>query len=161
MADQDTGRTKSDTANKLFFGASLFILGLAIGLLGVRSDSTLNINSALAQNMRTGSTGGIMAFTGQIEKDMYGIVMVDVDARTLWLYQYRKAGNQLKLLAARNWIYDRYLEEYNNAAPTPSEVAQLVALQQQKGQNNQNNQSNQNSQSVSPAPEGQAEHRTK
>jgi hypothetical protein len=153
MADQETGRTKSDTANKLFFGASLFILGLAIGLLSVRSDSGVSLNTALAQNMRTSGTGGIMAFTGQIEKDIYGIVMVDVDAGTLWLYQYRKAGNQLKLLAARNWIYDRYLEEYNNAAPTPSEVASLIALQQQKGQGSQGNQSNPNNQNSSPAQE--------
>jgi hypothetical protein len=106
---------------------------LAIGLFGFRSDSFIN-QPAMAQNFARSGTGGIMAFTGQIEKDVYGIMMVDVDAGTLWVYQYRKAGNQLKLLAARNWIYDRYLEEYNNAPPTPSEVAQLVASQQQKAQ---------------------------
>jgi len=121
-------------ANKLFFGASLFILGLAVGLLNVNSDSALT-HSAMAQGFRPATAGGIMAFTGQIDKDIYGIMMVDVDAGTLWVYQYRKAGN-LKLLAARSWLYDRYLEEYNTDKPTPSEVAQLVASQQQKVQQN-------------------------
>jgi hypothetical protein len=137
MTDQEANRVKSDTTNKLFFGVSLFILGLAVGMMGLRPESNLGLNPAAAQSMRSGGTGGIMAFTGQIEKDMYGIVMVDVDAGTLWVYQYRKAGNQLKLLAARNWIYDRYLEEYNNAQPTPSEVSQLIAAQQ-KGLNTPN-----------------------
>ncbi len=127
---------KSETANKLFFGASLFILGLAIGLLCAGREGGGLTVSARAQTMRPTTAGGIMAFTGQIDKDMYGIMMVDVDAGTLWVYQYRKMGNQLKLLAARSWLYDRYLEEYNCSQPTPSEVAQLIASQQQKGQSN-------------------------
>jgi hypothetical protein len=127
---------KSDTANKLFFGASLFILGLAIGLLCVGREGAGLSASAVAQTMRPATTGGIMAFTGQIDKDVYGVMMVDVDAGTLWIYQYSKNGKQLKLLAARSWLYDRYLEEYNCSQPTPSEVAQLIASQQQKGQNN-------------------------
>lgn len=130
---------KSDTANKLFFGVSLFILGLAVGLLCMGREGVGLSVPAMAQRMRPVTTGGIMAFTGQIDKDMYGIMMVDVDAGTLWVYQYRKMGgqgNQLKLLAARSWLYDRYLEEYNCSQPTPSEVAQLIASQQQKGQSN-------------------------
>ncbi|MFA5864800.1 MAG: hypothetical protein WC975_08940 [Phycisphaerae bacterium] len=119
-------------ANKLFFGASLFLLGIIIGLLITRSDGGFSSTPVLAQTMRPSTAGGIMAFTGQIDKEIYGIMMVDVDAGTLWVYQYRKAGNQLKLLAARSWLYDRYLEEYNTSQPTPSDVAQLVASQQQK-----------------------------
>ncbi len=127
---------KSQAADKLFFGASLFILGLAVGLLCVGREGGILTVPARAQTIRPATTGGIMAFTGQIDKDIYGIMMVDVDAGTLWIYQYRKMGNQLKLLAARSWLYDRYLEEYNCSQPTPSEVAQLIAAQQQKGQNN-------------------------
>ena len=133
MADQGQHRSGSETAHKLFFGFSLFALGLSMGLFFARPDSFLN-QQAWAQNFSRSGTGGIMAFTGQIEKDIYGIMMVDVDAGTLWVYQYRKAGNQLKLLAARNWIYNRYLEDYNNAPPTPSEIAELVASQQQRAQ---------------------------
>jgi hypothetical protein len=124
----------SDIVNRLFFGASLFILGLAMGMFFFRSDGGFSVNSAVAQSGRPAMAGGIMAFTGQIEKDIYGIMMVDVDAGTLWVYQYRKGVNQLKLLTARSWLYDRYLEEYNTSQPTPSEVAQLVAQQQQKEQ---------------------------
>jgi hypothetical protein len=120
---------KPQVTDKLFFGASLFILGLAIGLLCVGREGGVLTLPAQAQTMR-------MAFTGQIDKDIYGIMMVDVDAGTLWIYQYRKQGNQLKLLAARSWLYDRYLEEYNCSPPTPSEVSQLIAAQEQKIQNN-------------------------
>jgi len=124
---------RSDVANKLFFGLSMLVLGIAIGMIGFRSEMGWSEKAALAQPMRPGTTGGIMAFTGQIDKNTYGIMMVDVDAGTLWVYQYREKGNQLKLLASRSWLYDRYLEEYNNAPPTPSEVSQLIAVQQQKG----------------------------
>jgi len=134
MAADGHNGIRTETASKLFFGASLFILGLAVGMIGWRSDSGLSNSPALAQSFRSSGTGGIMAFAGQIEKDMYGIVMVDVDAGTMWLYQYRKGANQLKLLAARSWLYDRYLEDYNNAELKPSDVAQLVAQQQQKSQ---------------------------
>jgi len=124
---------RAQTANKLFFGASMLDLGVAIGMVGFRSAGGFSAASAVAQTMRPSTTGGIMAFTGQIDKNTYGIMMIDVDAGTLWVYQYREKGNQLKLLASRSWLYDRYLEEYNNAPPTPSEVAQLIAVQQQKG----------------------------
>lgn len=121
---------KADLVNRLFFGVSLFILGLALGLLADHGDTGLGGQSAMAQAIRPTTTGGIMAFTGQIDKNTYGIMMIDVDAGTLWVYQYRERGNQLKLLAARNWLFDRYLEEYNSGQPAPSEIAQLIANQQ-------------------------------
>jgi hypothetical protein len=134
MADTEGSPLKAQIANKLFFGISLFILGLALGLLASRPDSIVHSPAAMAQVMRPATTGGIMAFTGQIDKNTYGIMMIDVDAGTLWVYQYREKNNQLKLLAARNWLFDRYLEEYNSGRPTPSEIAQLISTQQQKGQ---------------------------
>ncbi len=106
----------------------VLVIGIVLGVIvGVRINTD---KVAMGQFTRGASAGGIMAFTGQIGKDTYGIIMIDVDAGTLWVYQYRRTG-QLKLVAARSWVYDRYLEEYNCAPPTPSEVAQIVADKQQ------------------------------
>jgi len=107
--------------------AGIFVGGLFAGILMTGPHGDL----ALAQPMRAGSAGGVMAFTGQIDRDEYGIIMVDADAGTLWIYHLKRPGNQLKLLAARSWMYDRYLEEYNCAPPVPSEVAQLVVGQEE------------------------------
>ena len=72
---------------------------------------------------------GIYAFTGQIGNRAYGLFMLDVDTGTVWCYEMA-GGRHMKLLAARSWIFDRYLEEFNVAAPTPTEVRQLVEQQQ-------------------------------
>ncbi len=127
-------KNNKNNNDRLLFGISLFILGVSIGVFFTRGVNSIDIPSAIGQQGRPVSAGGIMAFTGQITKDDYGIIMVDVDAGTIWLYQYQKPGNQLKLLAARSWLYDRYLEDYNCASPKPSEISQLIANLQQKKQ---------------------------
>jgi len=77
---------------------------------------------------------GIYAFTGQLGPKNYGLFMMDVDTGTLWCYEMARGGNgefQLQLVAARSWIFDRFLEEFNVAKPTPSEVQMMV--RQQRG----------------------------
>jgi len=112
------------------------LLGMAAGLLvgvvigGFVGSDTFRPGPAFAQPLRAVGAGGVMAFTGQLGKDVYGIIMIDVDAGTLWIYQLRP-GSKLKLMAARSWMYDRYLEEYNCAPPTPSDVSNLVVGKQQ------------------------------
>lgn len=106
----------------------VFAGGLILG--GFLKSDTLSVPNAFAQNVRPTAARGIMAFTGQIDRDQYGLFMVDADAGTVWVYQLKRPGYQLKLLAARSWVYDRQLEEYNCASLTPSEVAQLVTDQQ-------------------------------
>jgi hypothetical protein len=61
----------------------------------------------------------------------FGIFMVDVDAGTLWCYEYTGAGGakRLRLASARSWIYDRYLEEFNVEGLTPADVESLVKEQ--------------------------------
>ena len=58
--------------------------------------------------------------------------MLDVDTGTVWCYELSGAGDgakQLRLVAARSWVFDRYLEEFNAADPTPAAVAELVEKQ--------------------------------
>lgn len=76
---------------------------------------------------------GIYAFAGQIGSRNYGLYMLDMDTGTVWCYEVARGTFEephLKLVAARSWIYDRYLEEFNVASPTPAEVQKLVEQQQ-------------------------------
>jgi len=105
----------------------VFVAGLILG--GLLTGDNISSHDAVAQPRRTAGVGGVMAFTGQIDRDRYGIIMVDVDVGTLWVYQFTRPDQHLKLVTARTWIYDRYLEEYNCAGLAPGEVAGLVGKQ--------------------------------
>ncbi|HOA72231.1 MAG TPA: hypothetical protein PL151_06980 [Phycisphaerae bacterium] len=95
--------------------------------------------SAMAQvggsaGMPGAGARGIYAFTGQLGAKEYGLFMMDVDSGTIWCYQMGRSRDgdlQLQLVAARSWIFDRFLEEFNVAKPTPHEVQLMV--RQQRG----------------------------
>lgn len=109
---------------------------IATALVTGRDDSALfrsvfAQNAALPRSME--GARGIYAFTGQIGARNYGLFMLDVDTGTVWCYELQRSGAtgepQLKLLAARSWVFDRYLEEFNTADPIPSEVREMVQQQ--------------------------------
>jgi hypothetical protein len=65
----------------------------------------------------------------QIERDRYGVAMVDMVNETLWVYELNSMGpahNRLRLLAARSWQYDRLLKQYNTSEPKPEQVRMLL-----------------------------------
>ena len=62
--------------------------------------------------------------------------MLDVDTGTVWCYEIARGHHgefNLKLVAGRSWLYDRYLEEFNVADPTPTKVRELVEQQRAAG----------------------------
>ena len=78
----------------------------------------------------------IAALTGcvpaQFSAITFGCYLMDIDNQTLTAYQYLPPNNQLKLLAARNFRWDRRLGNYNTA-PAPLEIKQYVDTEQQAG----------------------------
>lgn len=79
--------------------------------------------------LQTGAEGRILVVPVQIERDSYGLAMVDTVAQTLWIYELNSRGpahKWLKLLAARSWRYDRLLQEFNTDRPKPEEVKMLL-----------------------------------
>jgi len=65
----------------------------------------------------------------QVGRDAYGIAMVDMVGKTLWVYEINSRGapdNRLRLLAARDWQYDQLLQQYNTAEPKPQQVRELL-----------------------------------
>lgn len=104
----------------------------------LRWDEAMLTRSAWAQALNTAAgpgpgARGIYAFTGQVDSRTFCLFMLDVDSGTVWCYEMarNRPGDPvyMRLVAARSWIYDRYLEEFNAASPTPTEVRQLVEQQ--------------------------------
>jgi hypothetical protein len=62
----------------------------------------------------------------QFFTSMWGCYVMDVDAQTLCAYQYFPAEKELRLVAARNFRYDRQLGKFNTEKPSPAEVKALV-----------------------------------
>ena len=79
--------------------------------------------------LQAGSDCEILVVPVQIERDRYGLAMVDTVSQTLWIYELNSRGpahNRLRLLAARSWQYDRLLKQYNTAEPKPEQVRMLL-----------------------------------
>lgn len=114
------------------------LLAIIATALVDRWDSALFSKHVLAQQASAQAglppvgARGIYAFTGQLGAKEYGLFMMDVDSGTVWCYQMgrsREGDFQLQLVAARSWIFDRFLEEFNVAKPTPNEVQMMVRTQ--------------------------------
>jgi hypothetical protein len=85
---------------------------------------------AAAQNgAASAAAPGVVIVAGQIARDSYGLYLVDVPNSTICLYQYVPADaktGKLYLKAARTFVYDRQLDEWNTEPP-PSSLSDRVA----------------------------------
>jgi hypothetical protein len=115
------------------------LLAVIATALVMRLDDRLASRLAMAQTAGVpAGARGIYAFTGQLTSKTYGLFMIDVDTGTVWCYEMLRGPNgepQMVLVAARSWIFDRYLEEFNVGEPIPSAVQAMV--RQQRGQREQ------------------------
>ncbi|MCH7591565.1 MAG: hypothetical protein IH989_02135 [Planctomycetes bacterium] len=93
--------------------------------------STNLIPAAFGQGQPLAGARGVYAFTGQLDHNRYGLFMLDIDQGTIWAYEIENSGGtrKMRLIAARTWIYDRYLQDFNSASPSFRMVQELVALQ--------------------------------
>jgi hypothetical protein len=57
--------------------------------------------------------------------------MLDVDQGTIWCYELisEDQTRKLRLVAARSFVYDRYLQDFNVAQPSVQMIRDLVARQ--------------------------------
>jgi len=110
--------------------AVLWLIGVSLAVIAVclvlrdRPEQPVQ-----AQAVAQAGARGIFAFTGQLTKGTYGVFLVDVDAGTLWCYEYVGTKRELRLVASRSWVYDRYLEEFNAGDPPVAEIERLVEEQ--------------------------------
>lgn len=109
----------------------LLIVVLSVALTFVLSRNDM-LRSATAQSVSGAGGRGVFAFTGQIDRDTYGLFMLDVDTETIWCYemaQGRQGTRELRLIAGRSYEFDRYLKNYNTAAPSFRDVRDLLELE--------------------------------
>lgn len=106
------------------------LLAFIAGMLWSRTPGSA-APAALAQSGQLVGARGVYAFTGQLDQGRFGLFMLDIEQGTIWCYEIDSVGGvrKLRLIAARSWIYDRYLRDFNCAAPDFRAVQQLVAQQ--------------------------------
>lgn len=115
---------KRQTDKLLLFGI-LAVAMIYVWVLGSRL-KTPTIAEATPQET---SQGEVLVVPIQIDRDNYGIAMVDTNRQSLWIYELNRraaAHNRLRLLAARSWKYDKLLEDYNTAEPKPKQIKELL-----------------------------------
>jgi len=121
---QGSGKMKRQTDKLLLFGI-LAVAMIYVWALGSRM-KTPAIAEATPQE---GSGGQVLIVPIQIDRDNYGLAMVDTNRQSLWIYELNRraaAHNRLRLLAARSWKYDKLLEDYNTAEPKPNQIKALL-----------------------------------
>ncbi len=104
------------------------LLAIIATALVVGPGNGLSIQAAQGDSPMAGARG-IFAFTGQLDKHSYGLFMMDVDSSNVWCYQYVPGTRRLKLVAARSFLYDRYLENYGLDEPSPAEIKAVLDKQ--------------------------------
>ncbi len=75
---------------------------------------------------------GIFVMPAQFSMNTWGCYLLDVDRQTLCAYEFFPGDKELRLIAARNYIYDRQLKDFNTA-PSPVEVHRLVEEEKRSG----------------------------
>lgn len=114
--------------------ANAVLLAVVVVALFNRGGSPSFLPAAYAQNQQPIAGGaGVFIMPGQIQEHIWGCYMLDVDSKTLSVYQYEPGIHKLRLAAARSYRYDTKLEQFNTEAPTPREVKVLVEKQQGAG----------------------------
>lgn len=108
---------------------ALWIIAILLAIIAttlvVRGNGTLAVQPAFADGPMAGARG-VFAFTGQLDKNRFGLFMIDVDSHTVWCYEYRPATRRMKLVAARSFSFDRYLKDYNCDEPTVKMVQDML-----------------------------------
>ena len=106
--------------------AVFFSLGvIAVSFAGNKLKSIARAQTPQANN----SAGNIVVVPVQLGRDSYGIAMVDQLEQRIWVYELNSRGgthNRLRLLAARNFKYDRLLDDYNTGEPKPGQVKKIL-----------------------------------
>jgi len=141
-----TSPTATDVARRpQRFQGALWLIG--IGLLAnaavmlVRGQGAADIvlsRAAMGQAAPAGAAGqmlgarGIYMMPAQLGVNSYGLYLMDVDSGTICVYKATPETSHFRLMAARSFKYDRFLEDLNNETLRPKEVQKIVEAQQQR-----------------------------
>ena len=115
------------TAYALFANAAALAL---IGFVFLGRDSgpriTVPENLAIGQVQQPIAGGaGLFLMPAQFGETRWGCYVMDVDTQTLVAYEYYPGNRSLRLVAARNFRYDRQLSNHNTF-PEPAEIKAML-----------------------------------
>jgi hypothetical protein len=114
-------------ATALWANAALLAV-IAVVLLS-RGGTPSLLPAAYAQNQAPIAGGaGVFIMPAQMQTNVWGAYLLDVDNKTICLYQFFPGEKKLRLTAARSYRYDTRLENFNTDMP-PKEVKALVERQ--------------------------------
>ena len=127
-------RRLNPTVIGIYAVAVLLVVNIVVMLWKDRS-AGVAIAQPQAQPQIAGGAG-VYVMPAQVAQNLWGCYLLDVDAGTLCVYQYMPGKHQLELLCARNYKFDRRLENYNTWPP-PEEIEELWKKQMagRKGEN--------------------------
>lgn len=115
--------SRNPVARALYVNAAL--LAVLIVVLLARSDAPALLPAALGQQQPIAGGAGIFVMPAQFSTNTWGCYLLDVDQQTLVAYQYVPGDKNLRLVAARNFQYDRRLRNFNTE-PAPQEINELI-----------------------------------
>ena len=129
-------RRRNPVAVALFLNAGLLfaIVAVLVARSGGAADQSL-LPAAFAQAQPPGIAGGAGVFImpAQFSSNLWGCYIMDVDQQTLCAYTCSGSPPRLRLVAARNFRWDRGLKNYNTDNPSPQEVQDLIAKEAASG----------------------------
>jgi hypothetical protein len=75
---------------------------------------------------------GIYMMPAQLGPTAFGVYLLDVDSQTICVYRALPDTSHFRLMAARSFQHDRFLQDFNNEPLRPKEVQKLVQDQRQR-----------------------------
>jgi hypothetical protein len=102
---------------------------LLVVLAGLAGGLWLQVGRSFAQEAPvvepTRAGASVIAVTGQVTRDSYGIYLVDTEQQTICVYQFVGTSRILRLLASRTYAFDMMLDAYNTE-PSPRQIRALA-----------------------------------
>ena len=119
-------RTANTIAYALWANAAV-LTAILVVLLG--RDNSLRLTPAAFGQAQPVGGGGLFLMPAQISTNVWGCYVMDIDAQTICGYSMTGSPPELKLVAARNFRFDRQLGALNTSPP-PSEVRAMLEKEQ-------------------------------
>ncbi len=111
-------------SNNRIYWVAFTLLGLAVGYFLASQDTQY----LFAQNPANPDANIIVA-SFKAGDDSSILALIDTRLEKIVLYEIsnrRTPPNRLKLIAVRNYSYDKLLDQYNNADPTPEAIKEML-----------------------------------
>ena len=117
-------RRANAVAYALWANAAL-LAGILVVLVGRGGDNGITLTPAAFGQAQPMGGGGLFLMPAQMSNNVWGCYVMDIDAQTICGYQMTGSPPELKLVAARNFRFDRQLGALNTTPP-PWEVRAML-----------------------------------